>query len=213
MGGWWWLASEATIPGIFVCLWRSQVRLFLPSAEPVASIPRHLALEINVNGGTSDGHPLLSPAPPPAPCPLGRLPGAEAAVAAAEVRPRCGSMARPAALAAAAAAGSAPASSGASGGGCPLSGRFLDSARGGGGGGGCWEQRSAFPSDRRCAPRVLVPERAPGSRRSQGEVASAAGMRRLAHRLASAPQHPRLATREPCGALGRGTRFCRMHPP
>lgn len=36
-GGWWWLASEATIPGIFVCLWRSQVRLFLPSAEPVAS--------------------------------------------------------------------------------------------------------------------------------------------------------------------------------
>lgn len=32
-------------------------------------------------------------------------------------------------------------------------------------------------------------------------------------RTASAPQHPRLATQEPCGALGRGTRFCRMHPP
>lgn len=32
-------------------------------------------------------------------------------------------------------------------------------------------------------------------------------------RTASAPQHPRLATQEPCGALGRGTRFCRLHPP
>ncbi|XP_066865997.1 suppressor of cytokine signaling 2 isoform X3 [Kogia breviceps] len=61
-----------------------------PAAEPRARhIPRHLVPKLKVNRGNSGRHPS-SRAPPgsPAPCLLGRLPGAEAA-AAAEAEANC----------------------------------------------------------------------------------------------------------------------------
>ncbi|XP_063120417.1 suppressor of cytokine signaling 2 isoform X4 [Rattus norvegicus] len=57
--------------------------LKIPCARSPEACGRHLVPQIKRHSGNSDGHPS-SPPGSPAPCPLGRLPGAEAAVAVAE---------------------------------------------------------------------------------------------------------------------------------
>jgi hypothetical protein len=185
-------------PGDF-CLSSAQRSLTASAERRAGRISRHLIPKLNVRGN-SGGHP--SSASSPAPCPLGRLPGAEAAAPAAEVRARRWLFARPAALTA---ARSAPASLRAPSG-AARSGRFLDSARRG-----------------TAAAAVRVPERpprhraaspasariAPGEAGEGAEATSAAGMRPLAHLCTRGwPPGPW----EPSGALGCGTRFYRVLP-
>lgn len=171
MSAWGDWGERGDNPWDFFCLLSAQQSQAASAERRAGCIPRHLVLQINISGGTQTGKPPLPGSP--APCPLGRLPGAEAAVAAAEVRPRCWLMARPAALSA---AGSTPGLIWSSGGGCPLRPIPRQRPRR-----QLQEQRSASRSDRRCAPRPC-PERAPGSLRNGAEAALVAGTQRLAHR-------------------------------
>lgn len=143
-------------------------------------IPGHLVPKLNVNGGNKGRRPSspgsLPPLPHPTPCPLRRLPGAEAAAAEVEVRARRWRFALPAALAT---ARSAPASA-RSPARAARWGRFLDSARGG-------ESYRSHPGPgATAAAPPTPPERAPGS--------GGRGARNLpgGDAAAPAPQHPGL---------------------
>lgn len=173
-----------------------------PAAEHRARhIPRHLIPKLKVNRGNSGRHPS-SRAPPgsPAPCLLGRLPGAEAAAAAeAEVRaqrglsstsrsalcrllgPRLGSgLGAPARAA--------------------RSGRFLDSARGG---------NSSLSRPASGAAATAPPTPAPSELQEAGGGEGGS----LSCCVAAAPAPPRPGLQalpgKPRGAVGPGTRFVR----
>lgn len=193
--------SEATIPGIFFCLLSAQQSPAASTERRAGCIPRHLVLQINTNGGTQTStppHPRL-----PRPMSAGeaswcgggsrRGGGKTSVLVDGTTRcPRC----------------------------CGLNPRpRLELGR-----------RLPAPADSSTAPAAAaaraafrVPERPPLipsslSRACSGKP-SGTGPRPPSRqgcsgwRTASAPQHPRLATQEPCGALGRGTRSCRTHPP
>lgn len=187
----------------FFCLLSAQQSQAVSTESRAGCIPRHLVLQININGGTQTGTPPLPGSP--APCPLGeaswcgggrRRGGGKTSVLVDDGSTRCarcgGLNPRPhldlgRGLPAPADSSTAPAAAAA---------------------------RAAFRVSERPPlppPSVLVPcvlreaagmgPRPPSRRGCSG------------WRTTSAPQHPRLATQEPCGALGRGTRFCRVHPP
>ena len=148
-----------------------------PAAKPRARhIPRHLVPKLKVNRGNSGRHPS-SRAPPgsPAPCLLGRLPGAEAAAAAeAEVRAQrwLSSTSRSALcrlLGPLLGSGlGAPARA-------ARSGRFLDSARGGN------SSLSRPASGAAATAPQPLPQASSGKRGEGSEATSPAGLRQLPH--------------------------------